>query len=232
MLQSLNTPMAIYAPDTRLTFFNSQFVKLFKLEEGWLFGEPALSEVLEAQREQGRLPEQADWRQYKKRMTDMFTSVTQPAEELLHLPDGSTIRYVVLPHPFGGLQFMAQDVTDRYSLERDYSRLTAVQRATLDNLFEAVAVFGADGRLQLSNPEFATLWELDQEQLDGKPRIAELTELSRKLINDGEDWENYKTHHIARISERARSTMRLERRDEKVLDCTYVPLPDGATLIT
>ena len=26
--------------------------------------------------------------------------------------------------------------------------------------------------------------------------------------------------------------MRLERRDEKVLDSTYVPLPDGATLIT
>jgi hypothetical protein len=44
--------------------------------------------------------------------------------------------------------------------------------------------------------------------------------LSRKLIDDGEDWENYKADHIARISERARSTMRLERRDEKVLDCT------------
>ncbi|MBT3171965.1 MAG: sensor histidine kinase, partial [Rhodospirillaceae bacterium] len=44
--------------------------------------------------------------------------------------------------------------------------------------------------------------------------------------------ENYKTHHIARISERARSAMRLQRRDGKVLDCTYVPLPDGATLIT
>ncbi len=66
----------------------------------------------------------------------------------------------------------------------------------------------------------------------GEPHIAEITELSRKLIDDGEDWENYKSHHIARISERARSTMRLQRRDGKVLDCTYVPLPDGATLIT
>ncbi len=232
VLQSLNTSIAIYAPDTRLTFFNSEFVKLFKLEEGWLAGQPTLSEVLESQREMGRLPEQADWRQYKARMNDMFTSITEPEEELLHLADGATIRHIVLPHPFGGLQFMSQDVTDRYTLERDYSRLTAVQRATLDNLFEAVAVFGADGRLQLSNPGYATLWELDQGQLDGKPHIAEITEWSRKLIDDGEDWENYKTHHIARISERARSTMRLERRDEKVLDCTYVPLPDGATLIT
>ena len=232
VLQSLNTSIAIYAPDRRLVFYNSEFIKLFDLDEGWLNGEPSLSEVLEAQRERRRLPEQADWRLYKQHVNDLFTSVTEPVEELLHLPDGSTIRHVVLPHPFGGLQFMSQDVTDRYTLERSYSTLTAVQRATLDNLFEAVAVFGADGKLKLSNPGFASLWELDQEQLNGEPHIAEITELSRKLIDDGEDWENYKTHHIARISERARSAMRLQRRDGKVLDCTYVPLPDGATLIT
>ena len=232
VLHSLNTSIAVYAADTRLIFFNSEFVKLFDLDESWLSGEPTLSEVLESLRERRRLPEQADWRLYKKRMNELFTSVTEPEEELLHLPDGSTLRHVVLPHPFGGLQFMSQDVTDRYTLERSYSTLTAVQRATLDNLFEAVAVFGADGRLKLSNPGFATLWELNQEQLAGEPHMAEITELSRKLIDDGEDWENYKAHHIARISERARSTMRLERRDEKVLDCTYVPLPDGATLIT
>ncbi len=113
--------------------------------------------MLEAERESRRLPEQVDWRLYKKRMNDLFTSVTESEEELLHLPDGSTIRHVVLPHPFGGLQFMSQDVTDRYTLERSYSTLTAVQRATLDNLFEAVAVFGADGKLKLSNPGFATL---------------------------------------------------------------------------
>jgi len=232
VLQSLNTSIAIYAADKRLVFFNSEFIKLFGLEEGWLAGEPTLSEVLEAQRERRRLPEQADWRLYKKHVNELFTSVTEPEEELLHLPDGSTIRHVVSPHPFGGLQFMSQDVTDRYTLERSYSTLTAVQRATLDNLFEAVAVFGADGKLKLSNPGYATLWELNQEQLDGEPHIAEITELSHKLIDDGEDWENYKTHHIARISERARSAMRLQRRDGKVLDCTYVPLPDGATLIT
>ena len=59
------------------------------------------------QRERRRLPEQADWRVFKKRMNDLFTSVTEPEEELLHLPDGSTLRHVVLPHPFGGLQFMS-----------------------------------------------------------------------------------------------------------------------------
>ena len=187
VLQSLNTSIAVYVADTRLIFFNREFVKLFDFKEGWLASEPTLSEVLEAQRERRRLPEQADWRVFKKRMNDLFTSVTEPEEELLQLPDGLTLRHVVLPHPFGGLQFMSQDVTDRYTLERPYSTLTAVQRATLDNLFEAVAVFGADGKLKLSNPGFAALWELDQEQLNGEPHIAEITELSRNLIDDGED---------------------------------------------
>ena len=111
VLQSLNTSIAVYAADTRLIFFNREFVKLFDLEEGWLAGEPTLSEVLEAQRDRRRLPEQADWRVFKKRMNDLFTSVTEPEEELLHLPDGSTLRHVVLPHPFGGLQLMSQDVS-------------------------------------------------------------------------------------------------------------------------
>ena len=48
VLQSLNTSIAVYAADTRLIFFNREFVKLFDLKEGWLVGEPTLSEVLEA----------------------------------------------------------------------------------------------------------------------------------------------------------------------------------------
>ena len=34
----------------------------------------------------------------------------------------------------------------------------AVQRETLENLNEGVAVFGSDGRLKLFNPVYARLW--------------------------------------------------------------------------
>jgi PAS domain-containing protein len=36
-----------------------------------------------------------------------------------------------------------------------------VQGETLDNLSEAVAVFGSDGRLRLFNPAFGRMWKLD-----------------------------------------------------------------------
>ena len=232
VLEALNTAIAIYAANTRLVFFNSEFVKLFKLDEDWLHTEPTLGEVLEALREQRRLPEQADWRAFKKRTLELFTRVTEPGEELLHLPDGSTLRHIVTPHPFGGLLFMTQDVTDRFALERDHSTLTAVQRATLDNLYEAVAVFGADGRLKLYNPGYVEMWSLGDAALADEPHVSDIVELGRPLLDDGGNWESYRANEIGRITERTRSAKRIARRDGKVLECGYVPLPDGATLIT
>ena len=75
----------------------------------------------------------------------MFTSLIEPQEELLHLPDERTLRLVVSPHPFGGLTFVYEEVTDKLALERSYNTLIEVQRETLDNLYEAIAVFGSDG---------------------------------------------------------------------------------------
>lgn len=232
VLEALNTAIAIYSANKRLIFFNSEFFKLYRLDEHWLASEPTLGEVLEAQREQRRLPEEADWRAFKKRMSELFTNLTTPQEELLHLPDDTTLRCIISPHPFGGLQFMTLDVTDRLALERSYSTLTAVQRATLDNLYEAVAVFGADGRLKLSNPGYAKLWSFDPYELDGEPHMTELIDRSKELIDYNGEWDAYKADYIAHITERQHTTSRLFRHDGKVLDCSFVPLPDGATLLT
>jgi len=70
-------------------------------------------------------------------------SLIEPESELLHLPDGRTLSMSVSPHPLGGLIFVYEDVTDRLALERSYNTLIEVQRETLDNLFEAIAVFGS-----------------------------------------------------------------------------------------
>ena len=46
----------------------------------------------------------------------------------MHLPDGSTLRWHMTPHPFGGILFTYDDVTDKLALERSYNTLIAVQR--------------------------------------------------------------------------------------------------------
>ena len=70
-------------------------------------------------------------------------------------PTSARCALVVSPHPFGGLIFAYEDVTDRLALERSYNTSIEVQRETLDNLYEAIAVFGSDGRLKLWNPAYA-----------------------------------------------------------------------------
>ena len=65
------------------------------------------------------------------------------------------MRVVTTPNPQGGVTYLFEDVTERLDMVRRYDALIRVQGETLDNLAEAVAVFGSDGRLRLHNPAFA-----------------------------------------------------------------------------
>jgi signal transduction histidine kinase len=232
VLENVATAVAIYGPDTRLKFFNTAFGALWRLEEDWLTGEPTLGEVLERLRERRRIPEYADFRAFKKQQLAMFTSLIAPEEELLHLPDDRTLRLVVSPHPFGGLTFVYEDVTDKLALERSYNTLIEVQRETLDNLYEAIAVFGSDGRLKLSNPAYGQVWQLAPEDLQGEPHVSEIVEKSRAFFDDGGDWGEKKARIIARVASQTLSSGTLERMDGSTLRVASVPLPDGNVLLS
>jgi signal transduction histidine kinase len=232
VLENVAVAIAIYGPDQRLTFFNTAFAQLWRLEEDWLVTEPALDELLERLRERRRLPEYADFRAFKRQQRAMFTSLIKPQEELLHLPDERTLRLVVSPHPFGGLTFAYEDVTDKLALERSYNTLIEVQRETLDNLYEAIAVFGSDGRLKLFNPAYAQVWRLSPEDLAGEPHVGEIIEKTRAFFVDGGDWGEQKRRVIARITAHAASSTRLDRRDGSVLQAVIVPLPDANILLS
>jgi signal transduction histidine kinase len=232
VLENVAVAIAIYGPDTRLTFFNTAFAALWRLEPDWLATEPTLDEVLERLRERRRMPEYADFRAFKRQQLAMFTSLIEAQQELLHLPDERTLRLVVSPHPFGGLAFVYEDVTDRLALERSYNTLIEVQRETLDNLYEAIAVFGSDGRLKLSNPAYAQIWQLAPADLVGEPHVSEIIEKQRAFYDDGGDWPELKRRIIARITAQLAESTRLVRRDGSVLQAATVPLPDGNILLS
>jgi signal transduction histidine kinase len=232
VLENVATAVAIYGPDTRLKFFNTAFCLLWRFEEEWLTTEPTLGEVLERLRERRRLPEYADFRAFKRQQLAMFTSLIDPQEELLHLPDERTLRLVVSTHPFGGLTFVYEDVTDKLALERSYNTLIEVQRETLDNLYEAIAVFGSDGRLKLSNPAYGQIWKLRPDDLQGEPHVSEIVEKTRAFFDDGGDWPSRKERIISRVTTHTLSSGQLERRDGSTLQVATVPLPDGNILLS
>jgi signal transduction histidine kinase len=232
VLESIHAAVAIYGADRRLKYFNAAFVALWGIAEDWLAGEPTLGEVLEWLRERRRIPERSDFRAYKRERLEMFTALIEPRQEMMHLPDGRTLRSSVSPHPFGGLIFVYEDVTDYLALEVSLNTLAQVQRATLDHLFEGIAVFGADGRLKLQNPAYRTIWELSEEDVAGEPHVSQIVEKMRLLLDDGGDWPATKQAVIDKITAQVPTSGILNRRDGSLLQAATVPLPDGEILLT
>jgi signal transduction histidine kinase len=230
VLEHLGSAIAIYGPDQRLEFYNRAYQRLWNAEEGFLNSKPMFGEVLEDARTRRVAPEHADFQRYKRERTALFTSLLEPREDLMHLPDGTSLRILVSPHPMGGLIFVHEDVTDKLALESSYNTLIAVQRETLDNLAEGIGVFGPDGKLGLYNPAFAKSWQLPDEYLSSNPHIAEILEKAKALVSYEGEWSDYKKEAVATALDRNPRKGRVGLTNSKVLDYITVPLPDGAVL--
>ena len=233
VLENLGTAMAIFGTDMHLDFYNTAYVRLWGLEERFFQNRPHLGDVLETLREHRLLPEQPDFPAYKKALLQEFKTLIQSREELIHLPDGMTLRMLVVPNPLGGVLLSYEDVTDRLAMERNYNTLIEVQRETLDNLYEGVVVYGVDGVLQLFNPAFIKIWDISAEVLKSQPHVRELMEQSRAYfaVEDGE-WPQFVETAVTATTEPEERQGRLERADGSVIDWARVPLPDGAVLYT
>lgn len=232
VLSLLSTAVAIYSPDARLQFFNKRYQQLFGgTDDSWMSRNPSLGEVIDRLRENRLIEEKLDYGRYKQEELDKFTSLVSPVEELQHLPDGRTIRMVRAPHPLGGLIYLFEDVTDRLTLERNFNTLSAIQRGTIDHLYEGIAVFSNSGRLTLSNPSFWKIWRVQPHDIKDQ-HISNLLEQVRPLIAHKLSWEEHKKLLINKITNRVAKSKLMERTDGSILKISYIPLPDGSHLVT
>ncbi|MFY9839290.1 MAG: PAS-domain containing protein [Xanthobacteraceae bacterium] len=229
-LDQLSTGVAMFDARQRLTFYNDAYRALWDLDAGFLDQQPTDSAVIESLRTTRKLPEQQDFREWKARLHEVYRA-TEPTDHTWHLPNGRTLRVVTTPNPDGGVTYLFQDVTERLDLERRFEELIRIQGETLDNLAEGVAVFGSDGRLRLHNAAFGRMWKLSSRLLDERPHIEKISSLCQPLHGGAPAWRALRDV-ITAIDSREATPGRLERRDGSVVDCTTVPLPDGATLVT
>jgi signal transduction histidine kinase len=229
-LDQLATAVAIFDAQRRLTFYNTAYVHLWDLDVGFLDQAPSDSQILEQLRASRRLPEQQDFRQWRTQLHEAYQAVDTRQYEW-HLPDGRTLRVVTTPNSEGGVTYLFDDVTERLDLVRRYDALIRVQGETLDNLGEAVAVFGSDGRLRLSNPAFAQMWRLDAAELAERPHVETLIGRFRQLTRDETMLQELRAS-VTALEIRRPANLRIERVNGSILDCSAQPLPDGATLVT
>lgn len=232
VMENATSAMAFFDGTRRIARYNQAYLQLWGLEEAMLAQHPRYEEILEQLREKRRLPEQENFSQFRKTQVAYFTNLTEPLQEFFYLPDGTSLRVVVIPYATNGLIFIYDNMTDRLALEQSFNQTIAVKKAAFDHLYEGIAVFGEDGRLRLSNPRYADIWQLDWEVIEQKPKFSEVLEASEYLYDTRTPWPTRMKNMLSVLYERRRQTQTLELIDGRVIQWAVIPLPDGATLMT
>jgi len=232
MLDRLSAGVAQFAGDRGLVFCNQPFRRMFAMRTEWLADRPEFDRVLDRMREANRLPEVRDFPAWRAERRDWFTETTAAIEENWHLPSGRHLRVVAQPLPDGGLLLIFEDRTEQVQLASARDTLLRVRTATFDNLFEALGVFAADGRLQLWNNRFRALWGFEEEFLSAHPRVDAFAEAAAsKLATPSRSALIPELVRSATV-ERQQRGGRVAFADGRHFEFAGVPLPDGNALFT
>lgn len=229
-LDQLNTAVAIFDADEKLRFHNQAFQKLWGLDTAFLHSTPDNALLLDRLRSEGKIAEQPEWRRWKENLLSAYRSV-EPVEHWWHLPDGKTIRVVGNPQPKGGVTWVFENLTEKIDLESRYQTAVRVQGETLDNLAEGVAVFGPDGRLRLSNPAFATMWDLPSDAVQPGIHVSLIRDLCAVRTTDG-PWAGFVAAVTGFDDERRNGHGQVTLQDGSTLRYAVIHLPNGQVMIT
>jgi signal transduction histidine kinase len=134
--------------------------------------------------------------------------------------------------PDGGLVLITEDRTESLALSAVRDTLLRTRTATLDSLFEALAIFAPDGSVQLWNRSFAGTWGLTTDLLDRHPIADELlSAISRNLVRPVEASLIGAAVRAATLDRREKGGQ-VELADGRTLRFAGIPLPDGNGLLT
>lgn len=235
IIDALATPIAIFNTNRELVQFNRAYCTLWDIDPTWLKLGMDERAILDKLRTDGKLPNEPDYQGWRARHLASYQLRVPKELEAWHLPDGRTVQVIAAPAgPKGGVIYVFEDITDQLNLKSQHKVVLDVQRSTLNALSEAVAVFGTNGRLTLSNPKLSTLWKLPANLLSETPHIDQIAEAaSRALPDDGATiWRDLKRSIIDLNPTRSDRQGRITRADGKLIDYAVVRLPDGQTMMT
>lgn len=232
ILGTLGTAFAVFNEQFKLAFYNQPFAKMWQLENIWLEAAPNYAMFLDTIREKRLLPEVPDFILFKNEEQKEFSKIIEPKEDLLHLPNGKTIRRVRAPHPMGGLIFAYEDISDKLEATSAYNALLAVQNEMLENLFDGVLIVGANSRLKFFNQAYVTLWEASKSFLRSEPNLNEIIESQKKFFSRDENWDMLKKDIMSHLLSMTTKSFILNRDEVDDVEVAAVNLSDGSLMIT
>jgi signal transduction histidine kinase/PAS domain-containing protein len=231
LLDQLSVGVALFDAEERLTFANRPFRRLFSLTDEAIEANTPFERFLAEARDRGRTPEVRDFPEWRRERTGWF-GMQSAVEEAWPLPGGTHLRVVAQPMPDGGLVLITEDRTESLALSAVRDTLLRTRTATLDSLFEALAIFAPDGSVQLWNRSFAGTWGLASDLLDKHPSADELlSAIGRNLVNPDDASLIGAAVRSATLDRREKEG-RVDLADGRTLRFAGIPLPDGNGLLT
>ena len=231
MLDQLSAGVAQFDAKRRLVFANQPFQRLFALTPADFAEQPEFARLLDLARERGRVPEVRDYPEWRREKAGWFLA-SDLQEESWSLSDGTHLRMIALPSPDGGMHLVAEDRTEQLRLSAMRDTLLRTRTATFDSLFESVAVFAPDGRLQIWNRRFAEDWGLDTDFVDTHPHIRDLLATIEDSLRAPAKARAIGEVVRAATLDRAQTAGRVALADGRTFEFAGVPLPDGNALLT
>ncbi|MWV27822.1 PAS domain-containing sensor histidine kinase [Aurantiacibacter rhizosphaerae] len=231
MLDQLSIGVAQFDPDRRLAFSNQPFQRIFALPQSARLDPPNFDRFLDIARDAGRLPERRDFPEWRGEMGQWFTQ-DAPVEDAWTLPDSTHLRIVAQPLPDGGLVLVAEDRSEQLALSATRDTLLRTRTATFDSLFESLAVFAPDGRMQLWNRSFPAIWGLPENFFDKHPHVDKLLDrIANRLARPAQRKAIGEVVRAATLDRKQRGG-RVVLSDGRTVEFAGVPLPDGNGLLT
>ncbi len=231
MLDQLSVGVAQFSSQEQLVFANRPFRRQFKISPGSVEARIPFDRFLADAREQGSTPEVRDFPEWRREVTAWFDA-RETIEENWPLPGGTHLRIVAQPMPDGGLVMIAEDRTEQLALSATRDTLLRTRTATLDSLFEALAIFAPDGSVQLWNRSFAGTWGLDADFLDTHPSAEGLLAAIGANLSNPVEAEKIGAVVRAATLDRREEEGQVVLSDGRTLRFAGVPLPDGNGLLT
>ncbi|MDZ7587685.1 MAG: ATP-binding protein, partial [Parasphingorhabdus sp.] len=231
LLDRMSAAVAQFAPDRSLAFCNLPFQRIFSMRQQWIAEKPEFVRVLDRMREVNRVPDVRDFPEWRNERNGWFQR-PDPVEENWLLADGTHLRVIASPTPDGGLLLIFEDRTEEVQLASARDTLLRVRTATFDNLFESIAVFAVDGKLNIWNHQFIDIWGLEESYLAKHPRVDSLMQVMAKCLRQPARISEIREVVRKATIERQQDGGRIGFIDGRRYEYAAIPLPDGNALFT
>ena len=231
ILGTLGTAFAVFDNNLKLSFYNQAFKTLWRFDDEWLNTSRTYGNFLDNLRERRLLPEVPDYPYFKNEEQKMFSTIIEPKEDLLHLPDGRSLRRVRAQYLKGGLVFAFEDISDRLATSREYNSLMNVQQEILNNIEEAVLIFGGNGRLKLYNQAYVELWNASREDLNNEPTFNDLIEMQKPFFSDVANWQELKKDIVKHLFSNNTKAFSLRRSNGDSVECFSTLLSNESIMV-